>query len=288
MKKLIVRIAIVISVILSLSLLGASTADKKSGKDVMEKWSNLPSFEKMQGEQVMNIYGADGSLLFTKEARNATYIENFGKKGSEVRKTIVYFFKPSEEKGNSTLSISYEDPSKEDLLMVYLVGLKKPKRIAGSMDKRSSYMGSDFTNNDIAFEFELDNYSYKMLEDEKIDFKGHALKCYKIEATPVDKSLKDETGYGKVVYFLEKKSLLNLKTEFYDENLEKYKELTITSFKTISNKDGKKVRFPLSITMKNVQKGTRTEIVFKKLLIENEANFNTNIFTEQYLTRRWW
>ncbi len=288
MKKLIVTISILATIILSISLLSASTAGNKSGKDIMEKWSNLPKLEKIQGEQQMKIYGSSGDLLFDKQGRTATYVENFGKKGKQITKSIVYFSKPSNEKGNSTLSINYEDEGKEDLLMIYLVGLKKPKRISGSVDKKSSYMGSDFTNSDIAFDFQLNDYTYKLLGEEKVKFKGKGLKCYKIETIPAKKSVINETGYGKMIYYLEKKSLLNLKTEYFDTELNKFKEFTLTSFKTVKNKNGDKVRFPLGMTMKNIQKGTRTEVQFKDLKVEKETNFKTNIFTEQYLTRRWW
>jgi hypothetical protein len=285
-KKIILISLILIITIFSLTVLSAGG---DNAREIMEKRYKLPSFEKMKGEQSMKIYGSDGDLLYNKKSRMASYIENMGDKENEVTKTIVYFYSPSEDKGNSSLSINYKDESKEDLLLVYLKGLKKPKRIASSGEKKSSYMGSDFTNNDIANESNIDDYEYVMIDDTAIvEFKGKKLKCYQIESRPVNDSVKDETGYGKIVTWLEKSSLLVFKTEFYDENNEKLKLMTLQGFTTKKNINGDKVRFPISFTMENLQKGTKTEIQFEELFVEENSNIRTDIFTEQYLTKKWW
>ena len=51
---------------------------------------------------------------------------------------------------------------------------------------------------------------------------------------------------------------------------------------------GEKVFYETGIEMKNVKTGSRTELLFIEPKFEAEANIRTDIFTTEYLTRRWW
>ena len=74
-----------------------------------------------------------------------------------------------------------------------------------------SWMGSDFTNDDLVRESSIVvDYTHKLLGEEEIDGRM----CYKIELTPKPEA---PVVWGKVISWISKEELLQLKTEFYDE-----------------------------------------------------------------------
>ena len=75
-----------------------------------------------------------------------------------------------------------------------------------------SWMGSDFTNDDLVQESSiLKDYTHKLLGEETI--RGTA--CYKIQLTPKEDAA---VVWGKVISWISKDDYLQLKTEFYDED----------------------------------------------------------------------
>ncbi len=75
-----------------------------------------------------------------------------------------------------------------------------------------SWMGSDFTNDDLVRESStVHDYSHKLLGSEKIDGRD----CYRIELVPTEKAA---VVWGKVLLWVDKQDFMQLKTEFYDED----------------------------------------------------------------------
>lgn len=75
-----------------------------------------------------------------------------------------------------------------------------------------SWMGSDFTNDDLVRESSIVNdYSHKLLDEEEID--GRL--CYKIELIPNPDAA---VVWGKIYSWISKDDYLQLKSEFFDED----------------------------------------------------------------------
>ena len=75
-----------------------------------------------------------------------------------------------------------------------------------------SWMGSDFTNDDLVRESSIIvDYTHKLLGTEVLEERD----CYKIELVPKPEA---PVVWGKVISWIEKKDYLQLKTEFYDED----------------------------------------------------------------------
>ncbi len=75
-----------------------------------------------------------------------------------------------------------------------------------------SWMGSDFTNDDLVRESSIVvDYTHELLGSEIIE----GMDCYKIQLNPKPEA---PVVWGKVITWIEKKELLQLKTEFYDED----------------------------------------------------------------------
>lgn len=75
-----------------------------------------------------------------------------------------------------------------------------------------SWMGSDFTNDDLVRESStVDDYAHKLLGSEKIDGRD----CYKIELLPKEEAA---VVWGRVIVWIDKKDFMQMKVEFYDED----------------------------------------------------------------------
>lgn len=75
-----------------------------------------------------------------------------------------------------------------------------------------SWMGSDFTNDDLVRESSIvRDYTHKILGEETID--GYT--CHKIELIPKEDA---PVVWGKVLVWIEQEEYMQLKSEFYDED----------------------------------------------------------------------
>jgi outer membrane lipoprotein-sorting protein len=75
-----------------------------------------------------------------------------------------------------------------------------------------SWMGSDFTNDDLVQQSSIVNdYDHKLLGSEKIEGRD----CYKIQLTPKAEAA---VVWGKIIVWVDKEEYLQLKVEFYDED----------------------------------------------------------------------
>ncbi|MEO8233137.1 MAG: outer membrane lipoprotein-sorting protein [Ignavibacteriota bacterium] len=117
---------------------------------------------------------------------------------------IIYITEPARDKGTVTLKRKNE-------VWNWLPSAQKVIKIPPSM-MLQSWMGSDFTNDDLVRESSvIKDYSHKLLGEEKLD----KMNCYKIQLTP-----KPDAGvvWGKIIAWIVKDSYLEPKVEYYDED----------------------------------------------------------------------
>jgi hypothetical protein len=235
--------------------------------------------EELTAQQIIDRLTAGDNLGFgTGEARVKLTIAN--KRGQErvrmvnsksiehdgQRWTLVTFLEPADVAGTKLLSKEVKEGA--DLQYLYLPALKEKRRIAGS-DKNESFMGTDFTYNDLE-QSSMDNAAHTRLADaqhSKID-------CYVVESIPADK----ESEYGKTVVWVDKADFLPLKIAFFDRKGEQVKTLIA---QMIEPMDGK-----LTITrlmMKSLKKGSRTTMEIQAL--DRKKDFPEAIFDENRLDK---
>jgi hypothetical protein len=249
----------------------------------MKENDDRQKFQKMMSDLTLNIYSSSGDLKFHKKLIIASYTESMGM-DNEVEKYIATFKAPADDMGNSFLHLNYK--LQEDEKYIYLKGIRKEKKVTGA-DMKLSFFGSDFTNGD-AGKPDYSYYNYTYLRDEKINFKGKDFDCYVVEGVTKNDKIKNDTGYSKIISFLEKKTRLTLKRELYDVDGTKIKEQRLLSFVSQNNVKGHKVYFETGLEMKNVKTGSHTDLLFSNYKFENDAAIRTDIFSIQYLTRKWW
>jgi hypothetical protein len=264
--------------------LQAQTPQEK-GRQIMEAVDALPRIERMISETVLDIYDAQGRQLFSKKSRTATYVENFQDKDKRRQLSISYFFAPADDQGNGALMV--ENLDGEDDQWIYLKGLRKPKRVVGS-DKSSSFMGSDFSNGDVAAR-NIDDAVYTWLGTETLTFKERPITVEKIESVFKEPKMRSDYGYSKTISWMHPQSGLPFQLEIYNLNGQLAKTTRLLSFAVHQNRDGQRVFIPTGMEMTTVLRGTKTVMQMQNIQVEAAAgDIEPGIFREEYLTRRWW
>ena len=118
--------------------------------------------------------------------------------------SLIYITSPAKEKGQVFLK-------RESDMWNWVTNIERMIKIPPSM-MMQSWMGSDFTNDDLVRESSLvKDYTHKLVGEEIID----GFECYKAELIPFDDA---PVVWGKVLMWISKKELHWLKAEFYDED----------------------------------------------------------------------
>jgi len=117
---------------------------------------------------------------------------------------VMYITEPARDKGTVTLKRYNE-------VWNWLPSAQKVIKIPPSM-MLQSWMGSDFTNDDLVKASSIvKDYNHKLIGEEKIE----GYDCYKLELIP-----KPEAGvvWGKIITWVVKEKFLEVKTDYYDED----------------------------------------------------------------------
>ncbi len=152
-------------------------------------------------------------------------------------KSISKFLKPKDIKGTGLLT--YEHKTGDDDQWLYLPALKRVKRIS-SRNKSGSYMGSEFSYEDLA-SFEIEKFTYKFIKEDKLD----GVDCFLVERYPVD----ERSGYTKQITYIRKDNYQFKQIDYYDRKADLLKVANYADHKLHNNKYWR----PTQIHMKNVQ-----------------------------------
>ncbi|NOZ03905.1 MAG: outer membrane lipoprotein-sorting protein [FCB group bacterium] len=186
-------------------------------------------------------------------------------------KTLVRFLSPADVKGVGLLSI--DDGDREDQWL-YLPALKRVRRISSS-EKSDSFMGSDFSYEDIE-QNELNDYQYTLLGQETVD----GVDCYVVRSIPASDEIKKETAYSMTDMWIRKDNYVSVMVKFYNQKGDLIKLMVSTDIRRIDGAEKWRANF---ITMKNVKTGHRTELLYDTIQINQGVA--DKFFTQRYLER---
>lgn len=189
--------------------------------------------------------------------------KNFGETGGD-QKYFMYFFQPADVKDMTFMVYKY--PVKDDDRWLFVPAINMVRRIA-AQDKASSFVGSDFTYEDVSGRDVADD-THTIAKEEKTG----ARDCYVIKSAPKAA----DVDYSYKISWIDKAVFLPLKEEYYDRKGELYKVFSADEIKDVKG-------FP-TITkrsMKNLQSGHRTEVVYLKS--DYNIGIEDSLFTERFL-----
>lgn len=189
------------------------------------------------------------------------------------QKYFIYFHKPGDVRRMTFMVWKY--PSKEDDRWIFIPAVDLIKRIAAD-DKRSSFVGSDFTYEDISGR-DVASDTHSLLRSEKLAGRG----CYVIESIP-----KELSEYTKRLSWIDKKTFLPLKEEYYDVQNELFRVFTADKIEDIKVGEGIDENvFPTVTrrTMENLKTGHRTEVVYSS--VSYNLGLKDKDFSERHMRR---
>ncbi|MBI2441820.1 MAG: outer membrane lipoprotein-sorting protein [Lentisphaerae bacterium] len=259
---------------LALAVAGAAQQAARAGEPIdataiMEK--SLAAFyaagADMKAEVAMELIAADGK----KRIRVLTMLRLNGVQRATEQKYLLYFHEPSDVRRMTFLVWKF--PEKEDDRWIYLPALDLVRRVAAS-DKRSSFVGSDFTYEDISGR-DLAADTHKLLREEKFDGRD----CFVIESVP-----RETLDYARRIAWIYKTNWLPLKEEYYDLHKELARVFTAERIEDVAvGVGGPAIPTVLKRTMRNAKSGHRTEVTVKS--VGYNVGLTEDLFTERYLRR---
>lgn len=246
--------------LLLLSALPPAWAGAPGGEEIVRR--SLDNFYSMGNDMrvrvAMRLINAQGQV----REREMTMLRLDTGAGGEQRYGI-YFHAPGDIKGTAFLVWKY--PAREDDRWIYVPALKLVKRIAAD-DKRSSFVGSDFTYEDVSGR-DAEDETHTLVRDEVLAGRP----VHVVESRP-----KATLDYARRLSWIDRERWLPLKEEYLNERGEVIRVFTADRVEEQDHHWTVTAR-----SMKNMQNGHHTEVVFKE--IRYDVGLKPELFTERHL-----
>ncbi len=191
--------------------------------------------------------------------------KNYGASGGE-QKYFMYFFKPADVRKMTFMVYKY--PGRDDDRWLFIPAINMTKRIA-ARDKTSSFVGSDFTYEDISGRDIADDTHSLEREDVL-----NGQEVYVIKSTPKA----GDVNYSYKMSWIDRRNFLPIKEESYDLKGELMKVFSADEIKEI-----KGFSTVVERTMKNIQSGHKTEVTLFKT--DYNLDIDDSLFSERFLKR---
>ncbi len=195
-------------------------------------------------------------------------------KGTTDNMRYVQFLSPSDVKGTKTLLV--EHTGADDDIWIYLPALKKTRRLVAS-DKKSSFVGTDFSYGDV-IGHKVEDWNHKLLKEESVDGKP----CFVVESLPKSPEVAQNSGYSKRIGWIEKESFVAIKGEGYDNSNALSKRFRAQKLEKVDAVNGKWQ--PMEISAEDVSTGHKTIIEFRNY--KANVGVGDEVFTARYLERQ--
>lgn len=252
-----------VSFSLMLSFLGETMAQEKLSAEAIIKKSQDTFFyagKDIKAKVTMQLISKSGK----ERLRELTMLRlNVGESGEQ--KYYMYFHQPSDVRDMTFMVWKY--PGRNDDRWLYVPAIKLVRRIAAN-DKNSSFVGSDFTYEDIS--------GREVSEDTHV-LKGEVTlngkKAYMVESIPKEEK---SAYYSRKVWWIDKDAFLPLKEEYYDQRGDLYKTFTAGKIEQVQG-----ISTIMQRTMTNVQNGHHTVVTFDQ--VNYNVGLKDDIFSERYL-----
>ncbi len=186
--------------------------------------------------------------------------------GLEPHYALVYLTEPARDKGTVTLKRGGE-------IWNWIPAVQKEIKIPPSM-MLQSWMGSDFTNDDLVRESSVvDDYTHQLLGTDNLA--GYP--CWRILMIP-----KPEAGvvWGKIIVWISKEEYFELRADYYSEEGDLVKTFVGSNVRTIGGRT-----IPTHWEMIPVDKpGNKTVLDYMNAMF-NPKNINEAFFSQQNMRK---
>ncbi len=178
---------------------------------------------------------------------------------------LIVITSPAKEKGQAFLKIKSD-------MWNWLPSIEKMIKVPPSM-MMQSWMGSDFTNDDLVKESSIVNdYTHKLIVKEKV----RDVLCYKIEMTPLPNAA---VTWGKVIVWITVDGFNQWKIEYYDEDMALINVMNASDVKRMGDRD-----IPTRLEIIPVENKDNKTILITKSMIFNKPISNS-FFSQQNMKK---
>ncbi len=178
---------------------------------------------------------------------------------------LLLVTEPAREKGQVFLKRKNE-------MWNYIPSINRLVKIPPSM-MMQSWMGSDFTNDDLLKESSIvQDYNHKIIGEEEID----SYQCYKIELLPKPEA---PVVWGKIISWITKEEFMVVKSEYFDEDQFLVNTQTGSEIKLLGGR-----LLPAKMTMVPAEK-PENSTVLEFLELEFDKQIGEDFFSQQNMKR---
>jgi hypothetical protein len=188
--------------------------------------------------------------------------------------TLTRFSSPAEVKGEAILFL--ENDQGENDILLYLPAYQKTRRVERTQQS-SSFMGSDFSYSDITTPHATD-YRQELKGEKPCPGTGGGT-CWKVEATPATDSIRDRTGYSKVVSWVRKDNFMVVRNENFDAEGKLVKRSTLSRIEKMA--DGKWLTQHAEVVSEKT--GGKTVLDFTE--VKTDSKIDDSMLTPQALAK---
>lgn len=241
-------------------------AEKPDARSIMEKSQQAFYYagRDMKVKAVMELVDKNGKV----RRRVLTMLRVNEEKDGRQR-FFVYFHEPGDVRRMTFMVWKY--PEKEDDRWIFIPAVDLIRRIAAE-DKRSSFVGSDFTYEDISGR-DLSADEYKFIGEEQLN--GRAV--YVIDSFP-----REKTEYSRKRSYIDVKTFIPLKEEYYDAQGNLFRIYTSDEIKGVKAGD-RVIPTVVKRTMKDLRTGHQTVVTFES--VEYNLGLKPDEFNERHMRR---
>ncbi len=235
-----------------LGLGGNAYAEPGDGRAFMDKVYNRTDYSSMVGKTTLTLTSARGTdkvRVFKMASRD---------NDEDETDLIMRMEEPADMRGNGFLIRGRKG---DDDRYIYVPALGRSNRIVGS-GRGGSFMSSEFSYEDIGMP-DIEEWVWTLAGETEVD--GHL--CAVIEAKPRDKTIEKDTGYSKVVHYVDKEILTTRKSAFFDKQGLEFKVMVVTAFTDL---DG--TPFATDMTMTDTASGRKSRLVMSDLVVNSEVD----------------
>jgi len=210
-----------------------------------------------------------------------------GRKSDDVAYKDLVIFTSPQVKGLGSLTWTYMNPKKQQDSWLWIPSLKKIRKISAA-NADDSFMGSDFTNEDIITR-RFEDETYSLIKEEnfagypcEFDKKTYAkdAPCFVLECKPI----RSPWYYSKRIVWVDKNTGAGIYEEMFDSTGRMFK--TIFKDYQIYNVNGKEYPAQIMLEVKDLRSGHRTVITNSD--IKFDQGLSEDLFTERALMQSRW
>ena len=259
--------AVTLSLILS-AIVAQAQREGLTGTDIVERSQQAFYYAgtDMKTRVVMDLVSESNKI----RTRRLTMLHKNDPK-SRNQKYFIYFHDPGDVRRTAFLVWKYYE--RDDDRWIFIPAINAVRRIAAN-DSRSSFVGSDFSYEDVSGR-DVSADTHTLLREDRVG----DVDCYLVQSVP-----KTGIDYTKKLAWIDKKSFLPRKEEYYDAQNQLARVFTADRIQVFTGGVGEaKKEYPAVVkrTMTNVKSGHRTEVTFNS--IEYDVGLEDAVFTERSL-----